>query len=133
MPRRRRRRFGKEKQQRFGNYNYSIQNIKELQEDILRIIIEQETQPFPIVKLVEQCENKKKLGRVLDLMEQHLYIIIKDRYISLTQKGETYGRIIAKKHQAIENAFQNPKSPINSHRIASILEHSLSSSAWEYS
>ncbi len=127
MPRRRHRGFGKRTHQKFRNYDYSPKNIKELQEDILRIIVEQGIQPFPIVKLIDQCGNTKKLGRVLDLMETHLFIKIRDSHISLTPKGETYGMIIAKKHQAIENAFQNPISPVNSHKIASILEHSLSS------
>ena len=131
MPRRRHRRFGKRTHQKFRSYDYSHQNIKELQEDILRMIVEKGIQPFPIPEIVKYCGNTKKLGRVLDLMETHLFITIKDSYISLTQKGETYGMIIAKKHQAIENAFQNPISPVNSHKIASILEHSLSSRAIE--
>ncbi len=131
MPRRRQRRFGKRTHQKFRNYDYSHQNIKELQEDILRMIVEKGIQPFPIPEIIKHCENTKKLGRVLDLMEQHLFITIKDSHIFLTQKGETYGMIIAKKHQAIESAFLNPISPVNSHKIASILEHSLSSRAIE--
>ena len=119
--------FGKRSHQKFRSYDYSCQNIKELQEDILRMIVEKGIQPFPIAELINYCGNTKKLGRVLDLMEQHFFITFEDSHISLTQKGETYGMIIAKKHQAIENAFQNPIRPVNSHKIASILEHSLTS------
>ena len=53
-------------------------------------------------------------------------LISRNKFISLTEKGEENAKDIVKKHLVIENYFRETKNERNAHKAAHILEHYIS-------
>ncbi len=102
------------------------ENLEHMAEDILRTLAERKEEIIFFSELGLLCRNPKKLGRIVDILEIHNFITIFQDHIQLTIEGHQHAKLILEKHQAIESAFEKSFESFSSHKIAHILEHTLS-------
>ncbi|MHA1584477.1 MAG: iron dependent repressor, metal binding and dimerization domain protein [Promethearchaeota archaeon] len=122
----RRQRFQRRIGRNSRRFDYSWSNLQDIGEDILRVIVKEGEPQIRIYQLKKLCQNTKKLGRILTIMENQDLLILNDGLINLTDKGQKIGEKILRKHEAIETAFQTEIPSMNKHKIAHILEHNIS-------
>jgi Mn-dependent DtxR family transcriptional regulator/Fe2+ transport system protein FeoA len=134
MGRRFRRRKGSFNQKKHSNTNFDVikwEKLEYLAEDILRMLAEREKNTTSFLELESLCCNSKKLGRILDILRNKNYIKIFPDSLELTEDGQQYAQQILRKHIALENAFQQTSKTLSVHKIAHILEHSISKDEME--
>ncbi len=119
--------FGPNRGNRRQNFDIiKWENLEQNSEDILRMLAERNEDQVSFSDLNVLCMNSKKMGRILDLLEIQNSIIIFEDHIQLTEEGLLRAKLILEKHRAIESAFQQASTTLSSHKIAHILEHTLS-------
>ncbi len=132
----RRHRF-RQKKNHFGHYNngkipsnkfdaIDYHNVQNRVENILRIIGESNLDLYPICNLSMFCKNSKHLGRYLNILQNDEYLSINNGIIKMTEFGKQEAKKISIKHQTLEYAFETELKTFSPHKIADILEHSLS-------
>ncbi|MHA1795461.1 MAG: FeoA domain-containing protein [Promethearchaeota archaeon] len=120
----------RKKQRKYGQNHKKFDlmwlELQDVGEDILRAIVQEEKQQIQISRLRKVCLDTKKLGRILNIMENQNMININEGWVILSEKGQEIGRNILRKHEAIESAYKIKNPSINRHKIAHILEHMIS-------
>ena len=99
--------------------------LKIVKEDILRILGEEKEKITAKSTKPEVNASDRYISKAVEELEKE-GLISRNKFISLTEKGEENARDIVKKHLVIENYFRETKNERNAHKAAHILEHYIS-------
>ena len=98
--------------------------LKIVKEDILRILGEEKEKITAESTKSEVNASDLYISKAVEELEKE-GLISRNRFISLTEKGEENAKDIVKKHLVIEDYFKE-KNERNAHKAAHILEHYIS-------
>ena len=99
--------------------------LKIVKEDILRILGEEKEKITAKSTKPEVNASDRYISKAVEELEKE-GLISRNKFISLTEKGEENAKDIVKKHLVIENYFRETKNERNAHKAAHILEHYIS-------
>ena len=103
-----------------------FKNLRRIEEDILKYILEQNQQKINILKLKQVFRKiNGDLEHIIDDLINKMYITKQNNFLFLSPSGNEIAELISRIHDEIEEFIKNKNLSCNAHQMAHILEHEL--------